>query len=199
MRRRPDGTTAKVVADHRTNPGQQPLGRCRDRLGAHPRSPLRVNLDTAGSIARDGGLHSNARRVALCGPSAGPLRSRLRQPCYLERPVAATPRDRFCSPRVLPRAIAMATFRARRGRVGIVAGRGGLLAAAEVADAAPPTALRPEGPCCATLRRCPDCPGAAAHGGACDLAIMTASRGRRPAQVSGPPGPLGGCSYARSG
>jgi hypothetical protein len=38
--------------------------------------------------------------------------------------------------------------------------RGGLLAAAEVADAAPDTALTPEGPCCARLRRCPDCPGA---------------------------------------
>ena len=36
--------------------------------------------------------------------------------------------------------------------------RGGLLAAAEVADAAPATALRPWGPCCARLRRCPDCP-----------------------------------------
>ena len=36
--------------------------------------------------------------------------------------------------------------------------RGGLPAAAEVADAAPATPLRPEGPCCAKVRRCPDCP-----------------------------------------
>jgi hypothetical protein len=35
--------------------------------------------------------------------------------------------------------------------------RRGLLAAAEVADAAPATALTPEGPSCARLRRCPDC------------------------------------------
>ena len=46
------------------------------------------------------------------------------------------------------------------------ASAGGLLAAAEVADAAPATALRPEGPCCAKVRRCPDCPTAAASGGA---------------------------------
>jgi len=39
--------------------------------------------------------------------------------------------------------------------------RDGLLDAAEVADAAPATALRPKGPCCARLRRCPDCPVAA--------------------------------------
>jgi hypothetical protein len=37
--------------------------------------------------------------------------------------------------------------------------RGGLPAAAEVADAAPATALRPEGPCCPWVRRCRDCPG----------------------------------------
>jgi hypothetical protein len=36
--------------------------------------------------------------------------------------------------------------------------RGGPPAAAEVADAASATALRPEGPCCAKVRRCPDCP-----------------------------------------
>src|SRR5437763_10396301 len=40
--------------------------------------------------------------------------------------------------------------------------RGGLLAAAEVADGVPANALTPEGPCCARLRRCPDCPEAAA-------------------------------------
>jgi hypothetical protein len=39
--------------------------------------------------------------------------------------------------------------------------RGGLPAAAEVADAAPATALRPEGPCRAKVRRCPDCPNSA--------------------------------------
>jgi hypothetical protein len=42
--------------------------------------------------------------------------------------------------------------------------RGGLHAA-EVADAAPTTALRPDGPRCARLRCCPDCPGLAAAGG----------------------------------
>jgi hypothetical protein len=35
--------------------------------------------------------------------------------------------------------------------------RGGLPAAAEIADAAPATAPRPERPCCAKVRRCPDC------------------------------------------
>ena len=41
--------------------------------------------------------------------------------------------------------------------------RGGLPAAAEVADAAPATAPRPEEPCCAKVRRCPDCPALAAR------------------------------------
>jgi hypothetical protein len=62
-----------------------------------------------------------------------------------------------------------ATFRVlAEGRPGHRRGarfRGGLLAAAEVADAAPATALRPEGPSCARLRRCPDCPVPAASGG----------------------------------
>ena len=72
--------------------------------------------------------------------------------------------------------------RPRRGRPRRRRGarfRGGLLAAAEIADAAPATALRPEGPCCAKVRRCPDCPVAAARGDGIDHEAVTASRAKR--------------------
>ena len=51
--------------------------------------------------------------------------------------------------------------------------RGGLLAAAEVADAAPATALRPEGPCCAAaaLPRLSDTGSETAGGGAAALML----------------------------
>jgi hypothetical protein len=61
---------------------------------------------------------------------------------------------------------ARATFRSGRGRPRRRRGarfRDRLLAAAEVADAAPATALRPKGRCCERLRRCPDCPKSAAR------------------------------------
>ncbi len=45
----------------------------------------------------------------------------------------------------------------------MLAPTGGLSAAAQVAHAGPTTALRPEGPCSATLRRCPVCPTPAAR------------------------------------
>ena len=55
-----------------------------------------------------------------------------------------------------------------------LASAGGLLAAAEVADAAPATALSPEGPCCAKVRRCPDCPTAQLR----DTDLEATERGR---------------------
>jgi len=71
-----------------------------------------------------------------------------------------------------------ATFRVlAEGRPGHRRGarfRDGLLAAAEVADAAPATALRPEGPSCARLRRCPDCPEALARPAGATIAGIAA-------------------------
>ncbi len=50
--------------------------------------------------------------------------------------------------------------------------RGGLPAAAEVADGAPATALKPEGSCCATVRRCRDCPTAVAFSGGQGIRVV---------------------------
>ena len=65
------------------------------------------------------------------------------------------------------RTSAKATFRVlAQGRLRRRCGarfRGGLPAAAELADADPATALRAEGPCCARVRRCRDCPRAVAR------------------------------------
>jgi hypothetical protein len=62
--------------------------------------------------------------------------------------------------------------------------RGGLLAAAELADAAPATALTPHGRCCARLPRCPYCPEAIAHRAPYGPPITVGLRAKQPPRGS---------------
>jgi hypothetical protein len=110
VRRRPDATTAKVLADHRTYTGQQPPGAVA-LVAEQPLTlarSLRVNLDSAGSIARHGGLQNNAP-ASRC---AGRAQSRS-EADFHNRPISSAqlrpPRAIALLPRALPRAIAMAT------------------------------------------------------------------------------------------
>ena len=82
---------------------------------------------------------------------------------------------------------------------------------AEVADAAPATALRPEGPCCAKVRRCPDCPKSTVRAvlprlliGQPKLGVVSTAVGRGPrlqarCRAKSRPAPPGGGEVPRSG
>ena len=146
----------KVLADRPTRYGQRALRRCR----SHRRSrhqPERADLFPDGLGADSGQTaacwRGRSQRLPKCPRATGAHSWTIdRATAFVFWPVRARPLlwRHSASSR---RATSTPTRRSLRGR---------LPAAAEAADAALATALRPDRPCCARVRRCRDCPTAVA-------------------------------------
>jgi hypothetical protein len=135
------------------------------RYGGEPSPPERtavtasqVRIDATEGPATDRRsdatrFHTRASESSV--PTGGPPCGEIRACC------SHCFRDATSPDRMTPSATSPHPGQGRPGRLRGARFRRGLLAPAEVADAAPATALRPEEPCCAKARRCPDCPRAA--------------------------------------